>query len=132
LVVHQDVFDINGNALRPRVLGTFVPEPVFRARGTLPNGEYQVSQRRSLRVYFNNPVDSSVFSYVSISPPVTLTWSSYLADSTAIEAPLADIAPGRYTLTIAAGVHDKFGNASSTPFTTECWVVSGTSTVSSR
>jgi hypothetical protein len=132
LSVRQEVLDINGNALPPGDLGTFVPEPTFRARGTLPNGQYPARQRQTLRVYFNSPVDSTVFPYVSISPPVTLVWSSYLEDSTAIAAPLSDVPPGHYTLVVAAGAHDKNGNASSAAFTSDCWVVSGASTVASN
>jgi hypothetical protein len=119
LYATQEVRDINGNVIPPGVLGTFVPEPAFRVQGAFPTAQYTSFRRDNFHLRFNSPVDSSVLAYISVTPPATLHWSNFSDDSASIATPLVDVAPGLYTLTVAAGAPDKYGHASSEAFTTE-------------
>jgi len=104
--------DINGNSLLPAYAMTFAPEPYFRIRSVYPSdGATNVSLSSSIDLYFNGPVDTSIFSKITISPSVPGQWE--YNDSTQIYysyylSPLK--ANTTYTIAVSANARDKYGN----------------------
>jgi hypothetical protein len=130
--------DINGNALSPPFEMTFEPEPYFRVKSTSPaSGAVNVSTG-SILVAFNAPVDTSIYSRITVSPPVNGLWhyqkfSSLVPDSSqVIFQNSSSFGAGRtYTISIGSGALDKNGDSLrggfASSFSTTPFGVTGTS-----
>jgi hypothetical protein len=98
---------------------TFEPEPYFRVRNSSPqNGALNVSVTGSLNLTFNSPIDTSSFSALRITPPVSGYWR-YLKtkgvsqDSTSITYGFSGsrmLTSSMYTISINDTMHDKQGH----------------------
>lgn len=109
---------------------TFVPEPHFRVRSVYPaNGETGVLYYRYIYLYFNSPVDTSIFSAIQITPPIPVgEWIIYYDDSTSIVFDHEGLNNGiTYTVFVDGNARDKYGNQLTQPysssFTTEVFRV---------
>jgi hypothetical protein len=70
--------DIHGNTLQSPYSFSFTPEPYFRVTYVYPrNGSTGVSRYTDIDIEFNSFLNTTIGSVVSISPPVSGSWSSY-------------------------------------------------------
>ncbi len=121
LQIESSAKDINGNSLNPAFTMTFKPEPNFRVKSMTPSpGSVNVSARALIRLQFNSPVDTSVFSMLTIDPPLSGSWlystsgSSILQlDSTSVfflYSGAGMMLGTSYTVSVNSSAHDKSGN----------------------
>jgi len=75
LAISSTAKDVNGNTLNPPFSMTFEPEPKFRVVNVYPRpGLSDVDIGSSIRILFNNSVDTSTFSRIHITPPIPGRW----------------------------------------------------------
>ncbi len=103
--------DVNGNFFQSPFVMSFEPEPYFRVRTIKPvNGASYVSVNALINILLNSPVDTSLFSSIQINPDIPGRWY-FTGDSSRIyHANETLLNNTTYTVTIAAGAHDKHGN----------------------
>lgn len=137
LFIDSSAKDINGNALIPPFEMTFVPEPYFRVINVYPRDGMQNVQTSSyLNIQFNSEIDTSINSFISVSPPLVLRWDLGY-DNRALLTPLNKLVSNtRYTVTINANAHDMYGNSLTAPlsfaFTSQAFQVVSISPYSGR
>ncbi len=111
--------DINGNVLSPPFTMTFLPEPYFRVKQTIPsNGATKVGvQYPNIELIFNSPVDTSIVSSIHWNPPIEANAYIY-GDAPvlyfSLNKPLRGLTT--YTMTMGTDAHDKAGNHLQQPF----------------
>jgi len=116
LRVNTPVWDINNNTLQAPFSMRFRPEPYFRVASVDPrNGSTEVSTESWVVLYFNSLVDTSLFRSISISPLVFGQWvlyrMEYDTDSLAVRFSHNGLNYNtNYTVIVAAGARDKYGN----------------------
>jgi hypothetical protein len=115
--VGQPMQDVNGNAISSRVLGTFEPEPYFRATGAWPDSGSLVSGAHYVVIAFNSRVDTSILSSILVDPPVSLQWMITWYSPLKVAAWLKDAPSGPLRVTVPAGVHDASGHVLQAAFT---------------
>jgi hypothetical protein len=109
--------DIHNQSLGKDVQFKFSTENTFKVTRATPKDSFTNSSSE-VRLYFNSPVDTNIFSKISFTPAVQGSWyitnngSSLIFYSNAIFP-----ANTSYTLSLAANAADKFGNALGVPFT---------------
>ncbi|MBA4311973.1 MAG: hypothetical protein C0417_05025 [Chlorobiaceae bacterium] len=111
--------DVNGNALNPAYSMTFTPEPYFRIKDIYPpNGAQNVNTGSSISLIFNSPVDTSIFSFIQITPPISGRWRVDSYDSTYLYYSYANRLShnATYTINIQQSAKDKYGNQLQQPF----------------
>ena len=108
--------DVNGNTLNPPFSMTFEPEPYFRVVSVYPRpGLSDVQLGNSIRIIFNNAVDTSTFSRIHITPAIPGRWNYgygyyYYPDSASIYfTGLLFSANTTYTVRVDASVRDVDG-----------------------
>ncbi len=104
--------DVNGNHLTTPFTSTFVPEPYFRVTGISPDdGASGVNTALTARLSFNGEIDSSIFPFIRVEPPVAfqpqfswrpnelyLSFNSFLSNGTT------------YTVSVDSGAPDAAGH----------------------
>lgn len=123
LDISSSAKDVNGNQLIPAFSMTFMPEPYFRVRTVYPqNGASDVYTYSSIYLYFNSPVDTSVFSSIQITPAPQGRWRlDPYPDSSNVY--FSYTGPGwlanntSYTITVHTTARDKYGHQLSQQFT---------------
>lgn len=127
--------DVNGNLLNPAYSMTFTPEPYFRVKYVYPeNGAYNVNTGYSVYLLFNSPIDTSIFSFMQITPEISGKWyiETYHYDSTYVFFSPINLLSNNitYTISVQQGAKDKYGNQLQQPFnssfTTRAFMVSYT------
>lgn len=111
--------DVNGNALNPAYSMTFTPEPYFRIKNIYPpNGAQNVGTSSSISLMFNSPVDTSIFSSIQITPPISGRWHIDSYDSTYLYYYYSNALSHNttYTINVQQGAKDKYGNQLQQPF----------------
>lgn len=116
LSVERPILDINGNAMPPGVIGPMLPEPAFRVRGVLPAETEIAEVYGTIYLKFNSSVDASIISSISVEPPFTTPWGIISYDSSIVSWPAAGLQGGLYTITVAGGARDKWGNVTTSAF----------------
>jgi methionine-rich copper-binding protein CopC len=122
LKIDTTAFDVNGHHLHTAYTLSFTPEPYFRVTAIAPvNGSTEVSLNSNITLTFNNQVDSSIFSSIKITPPLSGHWAYIPAfpapDSTQLRfAYLGALVDSLYTVEIDTSAHDKYGNHFHTNF----------------
>ena len=108
--------DINGNFLKPAYSMTFKPEPYFRVISITPamGSTGVVTTDPTVVIYFNGKVDTSLNSFIHLTPAVPGKWYADLYDSTAayyVHNDLGKLAHNTtYTITVGTNAHDRKGN----------------------
>jgi len=118
LQVGQGATDINGNHLVPPYSMTFVPEPYFRVRGFYPPAG--ITDVHPVFggpiIYFNSPVDSGIFPYISITPALSGTWVNYDRGMTLYYSGARLDNSTEYTVKVKRGAPDTLGHTLPAPF----------------
>ncbi|MBS4029327.1 MAG: Ig-like domain-containing protein [Ignavibacteriales bacterium] len=108
--------DVNGNYLSSPFSMTFKPEPNFRVTSISPsNGSTPSSLNSPIYIYFDSPVDTSIFSSIHIFPSIVGgSWkivNGYPYDSSDISFSHSGFEENtQYTITIDTTAHDKYGD----------------------
>jgi hypothetical protein len=113
--VSSGIEDINGNRVALPYSFTFTPEPYFRIANVSPKDQSSdVAVTTEPVLYFNSPVDSTIFTAVQLSPPVAGEWELSHFDSTSIYFELAPntvlLHNQTYTISVNTTARDKYGN----------------------
>ena len=75
LVVGTSAKDVNENHLPEVFEMSFQPEPYFRVKTASPApGSIDIDRGQTIWLYLNSPIDTSMFSYLHINPPITGLW----------------------------------------------------------
>lgn len=118
LSLSQTVYDVNGKPVAAGDLGTFVPESYCRARLVFPSDGtvLPLYNGTSFRIAFNSKIDSAVFPFVTITPPLDGAMIIF-GDSMTLHFSVYGALPAQeYALTVNAGAPDKQGHRSQVPF----------------
>jgi hypothetical protein len=111
LVATRPLVDVNGYTIDPGLLGTFVPEPVFRVRGLLPSPGNEAKPGELIRLTFNSKIDSSILPFVTVAPSAPLRWYLDPSDPFSLNASVIGIRGGEYAILVGVPAHDQAGHA---------------------
>lgn len=111
MTVSESAADVNGNHLSAPFSMTILPEPYFRVRTVSPkNNAVNISSKTRPTLSLNSPSDASVYSNISISPPVAGYWTTSSTNKLSYRTLVPLDVQTQYTVTIAESAHDVFGN----------------------
>jgi hypothetical protein len=114
--LERPVADVNGNLLPAGLLGTIIPEPLFRVAGTYPMQGDSLGDAADIILTFNSKVDTSIRRYITTTPPARGRWEVGY-DSLRVYLYTSDLpAATAYSVTVAAGAHDIEGHLLPAPF----------------
>jgi len=147
LVINKSLNDVHGYHLDKSTEITFLPEPHFRAFYVFPTQDeveplkFIQSSYLKIQIWFNSKIDSNIFKYLSISPPVNGSWSlkssySYTRDSIIAYFSIEDTLKynKQYTVFVSEQARDIYGNIikepvkfsfKTTPFSVKLFSYSG-------
>lgn len=110
VIVDSTVEDINGRHLSNQFTFMFTPEPYFRVISFYPlDGTTDVSLGTNPAVFFNSPVDNTVFQSLQLTPLPAGKWKLYDYDSLQVYYVVtAGTLPfnTNYTLIVPSFIHD--------------------------
>lgn len=113
--------DINGNRVETQHQFSYTPEPYFRVRKVYPeDGKSNISSTKKVYLYFNSPIDTTIFPFLHLTPEVDGIWriDPYPDSSIAYFQPWGNLEFDQtYVVTVDPTAKDRNGNQINSLFT---------------